>query len=204
MTWTTTLNEIRPHIPCAPSWEKLLSSLGESAADDDCIHFRTILDVLGPEDAMRCMRALPPEMDAKVRLLNCDIVEQIALPHTKDPRAHEAVAVARRYARGEATEKELRYAREAAGNAGYVMRGEVTDYEISAAREHALGAEARAARAAAWAAHHAAGKAARDSLSESWGSASASYTNKSWTEVLEETVKIIVRHIEGKNGTENQ
>ncbi len=54
----TTLNKIRECGPCKPSWEKLLSSLNKTQADDDPISFRYLLDTLGVDDAVWCLRTL--------------------------------------------------------------------------------------------------------------------------------------------------
>lgn len=119
MTLTTTLNEIRKHGPCSDGWTKLLNHLGKTKADADPLPMRTILDSNGVDDFLWCLRALPEEHDGAVRLLACDIAERALrfLPDGED-RPREAIEVARLYARGEATAKEMAAARAAARAAG--------------------------------------------------------------------------------------
>ncbi|MDH5645207.1 MAG: hypothetical protein OEZ01_04325 [Candidatus Heimdallarchaeota archaeon] len=57
MMKTTTLDNIREHSPCQPSWGKLLKSLGKAKADDEPLTYLHILETLGLDDAIWCMRA---------------------------------------------------------------------------------------------------------------------------------------------------
>ena len=50
----TTLNKIRKHSPCADGWQKLLTSLGKTKADDEPLSLLTILDSNGLDDAIWC------------------------------------------------------------------------------------------------------------------------------------------------------
>lgn len=109
-----------------------------------------ILDINGFDDALWALRACP-DSDTFARLLACDYAEHV-LPIFKtqypdDDRPRKAIAVSRRYARGEAT-----------------------DAELSAARDAGDAARAAwyAARAAAWAAAWA---AARDAGDAAWATA---------------------------------
>lgn len=140
---TVTLKAIREHDPCIASWTKLLRHLGKTQADDTAVPLVDILGLLGLRDALWALRALPPEMDSQVRLLACDFASGV-LQYTDDPRPAEAIAVARRYAVGEATAEELAAARGAARDA---------------AKAAPWGAARDAARAASW---DAAEPAARD------------------------------------------
>jgi hypothetical protein len=45
--WTTTLNAIREHSPCASGWAKLLNTLGKTKADDDPLLLSAILESNG-------------------------------------------------------------------------------------------------------------------------------------------------------------
>ena len=56
--WTTTLNEIEKHEPCAEGWKKLLSFLGKTKADDKPLHLLTILEANGAADAIWSLRAI--------------------------------------------------------------------------------------------------------------------------------------------------
>jgi hypothetical protein len=42
--WTTTLNAIREHSPCASGWAELLNTLGKTKADDDPLLLSAILE----------------------------------------------------------------------------------------------------------------------------------------------------------------
>lgn len=55
---TTTLNKIRKHSPYKGSWEKLLKYLGKTKADDEELDLLTILDNMGIEFAIWCLRAV--------------------------------------------------------------------------------------------------------------------------------------------------
>ena len=101
----TTLNKIREHSPCASGWEKLLSYLGKTKADDEPLALTTIIDSNGLDDALWCLRAV--EGHAKeIRLYAVWCVRQVE--HLlKDQRSLDALDVAERYANGQATEDEL-------------------------------------------------------------------------------------------------
>lgn len=137
---TTTLNQIKYHGPCELGWKKLLSGLGKSAADDTPLPYAEILRINGVDDALwstvRCAH-LRDVID-----LACRYAESVA--HlTTDPRAAEAVRVARGVI------------------AGTHARAEAEE----TARVSWHGAEATKAAWATWAASWAAWAAARRSLS---------------------------------------
>lgn len=147
---TTTLNKIKKHSPCGDGWEKLLKFLGKAEADDEPLSYLTILESNGLDDCLWAARADDSEdADKFWRLLACDFAEHM---NPTDPSSINAIAVARKFANGDATSKELAAARGAAWEAA-----------------RAVWDEARAARAAwtaAWevtrtAAWEAAWKAAR-------------------------------------------
>ena len=110
-----------------------------------------ILDINGFDDALWALRACP-DSDTFARLLACDYAEHVLrifeTRYPDDYRPREAIAVSRRYARGEATDAELSAAGAAAEAAAwYAARS------AGAAAWYAAGAAARAAAwAAAWAA----------------------------------------------------
>ena len=110
---SVTLKAIRKHKPCVESWEILLSSLDKTKADDTKVSLEYILDLLGLDDALWALRALPESQDSSVRLLVCDLVTP-AMKYTNDPRLAEAIRVAREYALGNATSDSLEAARAAA------------------------------------------------------------------------------------------
>lgn len=151
---TVTLNAIRAHEPCAESWQKLLTSLKKTKADDQAVSLTYILDLLGLDDALWVLRALPESMDDNVRLLVCDLAEP-ALQDTTDPRPAEAVAVARRYARGEASPEELSAAWDAAWDAAQDLAAAgkwdaASGAAWTAASASESPAESAAGRDAAW------------------------------------------------------
>ena len=139
----TTLNKIREHSPCREGWEKLLTSLGKTKADDEPLSFKTILDSNGLDDAIWALRSIDaPE----VRIFAVRCVRQIQHLLT-DERSLAALDVAEAYTVGQATEEELSAAWAAAREA---------------ARDAAWDAAREAAWAAAWAAAREAREAARD------------------------------------------
>ena len=140
----TTLNKIREHSPCADGWEKLLTYLGKTKADDEPLSLLIILDSNGINDALWCLRAVEGH-DKEIRLFAVWCARQVQ--HLmKDQRSIDALDVAERYANGDATDKELNAARAAAWAAAGAARYAAMDVAWSAAW-HAADA---AARAAAW------------------------------------------------------
>ena len=111
----TTLNKIREHEPCKSGWEKLLSYLGKTKADDEPLEITTILDSNGLDDALWCLRTVEG-YDRETRLFAVWCARQVQ--HLlKDQRSIDALDVAERYANGEATEDELKDAWYAARDA---------------------------------------------------------------------------------------
>ena len=142
----TTLNKIREHNPCKDGWEKLLTYLGKTKADDEPLAITTIIDSNGLDDALWCLRAVEGH-HKEIRLFAVWCARQVQ--HLmKDQRSLDALDVAERYANGDATDAELTAAADAARAAA-----------ADAARAAAADA-ARAARSAAWAARSAAWDAA--------------------------------------------
>lgn len=143
----TTLNQIRAHHPCAGGWEKLLAHLGKVKSDDEPLAILTILESNGLEDALWALRAVEGK-DREIRLMACDFAESVLglfeKKHPDDKRPREAIEVARKFAKGEATKKEMFVAEDGAWAAAW----------------DALEAAEAAARAAADAAEDAAGEAA--------------------------------------------
>jgi hypothetical protein len=109
----TTLNAIRAHSPCANGWAKLLRHLGKTAADDEPLLIRTILESNGIDDALWCLRAVPCH-DREIRLYSVACARDVQHLMT-DPRSLAALDVAERFANGQATADELAVARAAAG-----------------------------------------------------------------------------------------
>ncbi|MHB8388119.1 MAG: hypothetical protein ACYDBH_00900 [Acidobacteriaceae bacterium] len=171
----TTLAAIRAHDPCKASWGKLLAALGKTQADEEPLPFTRILDVLGLDDALWCLRAAP-QYERETRLFSVWCARQVA--HLMcDPRSRAALDVAERYARGAASEEELNRAAAAATAAAAA-------WAAAAAQAAAWArATAAAAQAAAWArataeaaqaaAQAAAETAATAAAAEAWAAAAA-------------------------------
>nr|BAR33223.1 hypothetical protein [uncultured Mediterranean phage uvMED] len=110
-----TLNKIKAHDPCQDGWEKLLAHLGKTEADDQEFPLAEVLKSNGLTDALWCLRCLP-EHKIKWQLLAVKFSRQVQ--HLmKDERSINALDVAERYANGEATDSELKTARDAAEDA---------------------------------------------------------------------------------------
>ena len=106
----TTLNKILIHEPCEDGWEKLLTYLGKTEADDEPLSIRTILDSNGVEDAIWALRAVEGH-NREIRLFAADCAESVLHiyedAHPNDDRPRKAIEAARRYANGEISEEEL-------------------------------------------------------------------------------------------------
>ena len=77
-TYTTTLNAIRAAYPCREGWEKLLSHLGKTKADDKALPLLTILDSNGLDDALWVLsNAMQPEHDRLSRHFQAWCAEQV-------------------------------------------------------------------------------------------------------------------------------
>ena len=148
----TTLNAIRKHEPCTNGWQKLLTYLGKTKADDEPLSIATILDSNGLDDALWCIRAVDG-YDKEIRLFAVWCARQVQ--HLmKDQRSIDALDVAERYANGETTEAELKDAWNAARAAARLA--------ARAAAWAAADATWEAAWAAAWSATCSAAASAAD------------------------------------------
>ena len=112
---TTTLERIRSHGPCAEGWEKLLAHLGKTKADDDPLPYAVIVESNGLDDALWCCIA-EPQHEKEWRLYAVWCARHVQHLMT-DQRSIHALDAAERYANGNATDKELTNARNAARNA---------------------------------------------------------------------------------------
>ena len=151
----TTLNEIWKHDPCGEAkgsgegWDKLLTTLGKTKADDEPLSLLTILDSNGIDDCLWAARADTAEdADRFWRLLACEYADHVQ-PADADPRSLNAIAVARKYAVGEADADELAAASAAAQSAARAAASAAARAAVRAA------ASAAAWEAAAWAAERA-------------------------------------------------
>ena len=101
----TTLNKIREHDPCPDGWRKLLAGLNKAEPDDELLPLVTILKINGIDDALWALRAT--DCDRESRLLAVAYARQVQHLMT-DERSVAALAVAERFANGQATRKELK------------------------------------------------------------------------------------------------
>ena len=86
-------------------WNKLLSSLRKTEADDEPLPLLAVLDAIGLYDALNCLRAIE-DYEKEKRLLAVSFARRVQ--HLmKDPRSVAALDVAERHANGEATDEEL-------------------------------------------------------------------------------------------------
>jgi len=103
--WTTTLNDIKQHSPCASGWAKLLQSLGKTKADAEPLLLTHILESNGLRDTIWALRAISGH-EREIRLFAVWCARQVQ--HLMaDQRSIAALDVAERYANGEATRDEL-------------------------------------------------------------------------------------------------
>lgn len=167
---TTTLARIKAHKPCADGWRKLLDHLGKTEADDEPLPYSVIFESNGLKDALWACRA-EPRYDREWRLYAVWCAEQVEHLMT-DPRSREALKVARQFANGQATQRDLDAAAAAAlasvlGAVGAASR---------AAAEAAWGASWKAAKAAAEAAvGDTSGEAAWGAAEAAWGAQKAEF-----------------------------
>lgn len=157
MSLHTTLRLLRRYEACEGRYAHLVSALGNETDDDAPIPILRILDINGLDDALWALRAVPPDQrsarDRISRLLACDFAERV-LPifeeaHPHDARPRDAIAVARRYAAGNATAAELTAAYEAAREAVWAVAS-VADWAAASAGEAARAAARASAWEAAW------------------------------------------------------
>ena len=162
---TTTLNAIRKHSPCKDGWERLLTHLGKTKADDEPLPLTVVLDSNGLDDCLWCLRVVDG-YDREFRLFAVWCARQVQHLMT-DQRSIDALDVAERYANGEATDKELSAAWDAARDAAWAAaRSAAWDAALAVARSAARAAARAAlsaARAAAWDAAWDAARAAQES-----------------------------------------
>jgi hypothetical protein len=163
----TTLNKIRAHRPCEFGWKKLLAHLGKTKADDEPLNIAVVVESIGIDDAIWCLRAVEGH-DREIRLFAVWCARQVQ--HLMaDPCSIAAIDVAERFASGEASAEELDAAQEAARAAAWDAAEAAWDAAEAAARaaaRDAARAAAEAARAAAEAARAAAEAAQKTKLLE--------------------------------------
>jgi hypothetical protein len=164
---TTTLNHIKACNPCNTGWQAGLKAAGKTEPDDEPISYEAILDAVGIEKALWCCQA-EKQHSGLWRRYAIWCARRVQHLMT-DERSIAALDVAKRHAKGEATDSELAAAWASAGASAYAAArasaGAAAWASAGAAAWDAAGAAAWAsARAAAWASAGAsAGAAARAS-----------------------------------------
>ena len=98
----TTLKEIKKFGPCEDGWKTLLKYLGKTRCDDEPISFKTLLDAVGIEDAVWCLRT---QEYVDYCLFAADVAESV-LPifqerYPDDDRPRKTIAAIRAYKKGE-------------------------------------------------------------------------------------------------------
>ncbi len=172
-TLYTTGNLAQAAGACESEVRKVRAALGgESYGMDTPVLLAKVLEIAGLESALWALRCVPPDQEADrdriARLFACDAAETVLHIFEQespgDSRPRETIAVARRYASGEATQEEL-------------------DAAWAAAWDAARDAARAAARAAAWAAARAAARdAARDAA---WAAAWDAAWDAAWAKLTE-------------------
>jgi len=120
-------------------YRKLARSLGGVRAygRDTPIPLTAVLDNNGLDNALWALRATAEDSGPIARELACDYAEHV-LPiferdYPDDKRPREGIEVARRYARGEATDEELAAAEDATWDAAWAAAGYAAGYATGAA-----------------------------------------------------------------------
>lgn len=135
---TTTLNRIWACNPCDTGKRRALKAAGKDAPDDEPITYQQIVDAVGFEAALWCCRA-EPQYDRMWRLFAVWCARRVQ--HLmSDQRSIDALDVAERYARGQATDEELAAARVAGWAARACTRDDTRDGTGDAAWAAALAA----------------------------------------------------------------
>ena len=160
MTLTTTFALLRANDACAKRYRHLAKALGgiKHYGENTPITLEKILELNGVDDVIWAFCSVPVEQvaerDKVARLFACDCAEHV-LPiwqekYPNDTRPATCIAVARRYAVGDAQQEELYAARYAAMYAAGSAAGSAARYAaMYAARDAAMYAAMYAARDAA-------------------------------------------------------
>ena len=171
----TTFAQLKAAGACDSGYKKLVVSLGgvRKYGKDTPISLIQILESNGVEDCLWALCAVThPERDKIARFIACDCAEAVLWIYerfdSEDKRLHEAIRVARLFAIGHATIKELDAARAACDDAAWDAADAACDDAADAARAAWAAMDAIDARAAwdAW-------DAARDAAMAAWAAMEA-------------------------------
>ena len=139
---TTSFRLLHDAGACKERYRFLAKALGgiKAYGRDTPITLLQILNINGLDDALWALRACP-DSEKFVRLLACDYAEHVLhifeAKYPDDYRPREAIAVSRRYARGEATDAELSAAGYAAGYAAWTAACAAAGYAAGYAARYA-------------------------------------------------------------------
>ena len=183
----TTLRLLKDCDACVDGYKKLRRHLPKGWKLDTHIPLAIILESNGIDDALWALRAVLPEEEIDrnriARLIAIDFAEHV-LPiwrkhNPEDDRPAQAIATARRFVCGEATEEELTVASAAASVAAWNAASAVASAAASAAAWNAASAAAwnAASAAASAAARDTAWNAARDAA---WAAARDAARDAAW------------------------
>jgi hypothetical protein len=152
MKLTTTLNLIRAHTPCKDGWQKLLTHLGKTEADDEALNLLTILTSNGVQDMLWCLRATVEDSKLAALQMAIEFAEQV-LPifekrYPNDARPRHAIQAAKDYLTGGITVEQLQAARRDAAYAVASVASAAASVASAAAAYAAARQQAREKQAA--------------------------------------------------------
>ena len=84
-----TLTDIKAHKPCPEGWKVLLGGLGKRRADREPLTLIQVLETNGVEDAVWCLRALPPSEEPRIRMFVTAVCRAL-LPQVAENARHNA------------------------------------------------------------------------------------------------------------------
>lgn len=163
----TTLHKIKQSSPDMVFWRTLLTDLGKTKSDDEPLDIVSIYNSAGIFDTLWCLRTVDG-FDREKRLFAVWCAKQLSF-EMKDMRSLRCIYVAEKFANGDATEQELKEARDAAGDFWVSMKLSLTEkIEVEAAYAAFACADTDPGFAsyAAFAAAAGGGESARKSLCE--------------------------------------
>jgi ABC-type branched-subunit amino acid transport system substrate-binding protein len=118
----TTLRRIKENSPCSNGWQKLLSFLNKTEADDEPLSLLTILESNGVEDCLWAFQCTD-DNERIYRLMAADFAESVLhiyeVKYSEDNRPRLAIQAARDYANGLIDEAAWAAAGAAAGAAAW-------------------------------------------------------------------------------------
>lgn len=103
--WYVTSNNLRAYSPCVDGWTKFLSKTGKIKGDDEITPIQTILELNGFKDALWSLRGVHGK-DTEIRLYAV-YCARLFTHLMKDKSSLQALDIAEKYAKGDASEIEL-------------------------------------------------------------------------------------------------